>query len=108
MKPKKILKYNPGEKSLKAPHIICVDLECLLEKIGTCQNSQEKSYTEKKAKYMPSGYSLITCCFYDKSKNEREYYRGEDCMDFFFLTAIWLSHGQLWVILEGTASLTRC
>ena len=25
----------------------------------------------------------------------------------FFLTAIWLSHGQLWTILEGTASLTR-
>ena len=26
----KIWKYNLGEKSLKAPHIICVDLECLL------------------------------------------------------------------------------
>ena len=25
-----------------------------------------------------------------------------------FVTAIWLSHGQLWAILEGTASLTRC
>ena len=25
-----------------------------------------------------------------------------------FLTAIWLLHGQLWVIIEGTASLTRC
>ena len=31
-----------------------------------------------------------------------------DAMSFFFLTAIWLSHGQLWAILEGTASLTRC
>ena len=27
---------------------------------------------------------------------------------FFFLTAIWLSHDQLWAILEGTASLTQC
>ena len=27
---------------------------------------------------------------------------------FFFLTAIWLTHGQLWAILKGTASLTRC
>ena len=26
----------------------------------------------------------------------------------FFLTAIWLTHGQLWAILKGTASLTRC
>ena len=28
----KILKYNPGEKSLKAPFAIYVDLECLLKK----------------------------------------------------------------------------
>ena len=25
-----------------------------------------------------------------------------------FLTAIWLSHSQLWAILKGTASLTQC
>ena len=29
----KILKYNHGEKSMKAPAIICADLECLLEKM---------------------------------------------------------------------------
>ena len=28
----KILKYNPGEKSLKAPFEIYLDLECLLKK----------------------------------------------------------------------------
>ena len=28
----KILKYNPGEKSLKAPFAIYLDLECLLKK----------------------------------------------------------------------------
>ena len=77
----KISKYNSGKKSLKAPHIIHADLECLLEKIDTCQNNLEKSYTEKKAKHMPSGYSLVTCCSYDKSKNERKYYKGEDCME---------------------------
>ena len=44
----KILKYNPGEKSLKVPFIIYADLECLLEKVDTCQNNPEKSYTEKK------------------------------------------------------------
>ena len=26
----------------------------------------------------------------------------------FLLTAIWLPHGQLWAIIEATASLTRC
>ena len=44
----KILKYNPGEKSLKAPFAIYLDLKCLLRKEQSCQNNPEKSYTEKK------------------------------------------------------------
>ena len=44
----KTLKYNHGEKSLKAPAIIYAVLECLLEKMHSCQNNPEKSYTEKK------------------------------------------------------------
>ena len=78
MKIMKFLKDNPGEQSLKVPFIIYADLECLLKKINTCQNNHEKSYTEKKAEHIPSGYSLVTCCSFDKSKNERKYYRGED------------------------------
>ena len=39
----KILKYNPGEKSLTVPFIIYADLECLLQKINTCKNNLEKS-----------------------------------------------------------------
>ena len=79
----KILKYNPGEKSLKVPSIIYADLECLPEKIDTCQNNPEKSYTEKKAKHKPTGYLRITCCSFDKSKTEWNYYRGKDCMEIF-------------------------
>ena len=33
----KVLKYNYGERPLKVPAIIYVDLECLLEKIHSCQ-----------------------------------------------------------------------
>ena len=80
---KKILKYNSGEKLIKVLHIIYADLECSFEKIDTYQNIKEKSYTKKKAKHVPSGYSIVTCCSYDKSKNERKYYRGEDCMKWF-------------------------
>ena len=47
----KILKYNPGEKSLKAPFAIYLDLECLLKKVQSSQNNLEKSYTEKKARH---------------------------------------------------------
>ena len=44
----KILKYVPGEKSLKVPFIIYADLECLFRKLNICRNNPEKSYTEKK------------------------------------------------------------
>ena len=72
-----ILKYNPGEKSLKVPFIIYADLECLLQKIDTCNNNPEKSYTVKKAKHKKLH---VTCCSFDKSKTECNYYRGKDCM----------------------------
>ena len=79
----KILKYIQGEKLLKVPYIIYADLDCLLQKIDICKNNPEKSYTEKKAKHKPSGYSLVTCCSFDKFKNERKCYRGKDCMEIF-------------------------
>ena len=43
----KILKYNHGQKSLKAPFTIYLDLECLLKKEQSCLNNPENSYTEK-------------------------------------------------------------
>ena len=33
--------------------------------------------------HKPSGYSLLTCFLFDKSKNEQKYYRGKDCMKIF-------------------------
>ena len=65
------------------PFIIYVDLECLQRKINTYLNNLDISYTEKKAVHMPSGYPLVTCCSFDRSKNERKYSRGKDCMKMF-------------------------
>ena len=44
----KILKYNSGENSLKAPFLTYSDLECILSKMHSYQNDPKKSYTEKK------------------------------------------------------------
>ena len=55
----------------------------VLEKIDTCQNNPKKSYTEKKTKHKPSGYSRVACCSFDKSKTEWNYCRGKDCMEMF-------------------------
>ena len=41
----KFLKYNHGEKSLKTPFVIYVDLECLLLKQQPFQNNPNESYT---------------------------------------------------------------
>ena len=79
----KILKYNRGEKSMKAPAIIYADLECLLEKMYSCQNNPEKSYTEKKTKHTPSGCSLFTNCQFDLTKSKLDCYKSEDCMERF-------------------------
>ena len=77
----KILKYNPGEKSLKAPFAIYLDLECLLKKEQSCQNNPEKSYTEKKAIHEPSGWAMFTSCSFDEKENKLNYYRGNDCIE---------------------------
>ena len=67
--------------SLKVPFIIYADLECLLEKMDSCQNNFEKSYTEKKIKHTSSGYSLFKSCSFDPTKNKLDCYRGKDCME---------------------------
>ena len=77
----KTLKYIYGEKSLKAPFAIYLDLECLLKKLQYCQNNPEKSYTEEKARHEPSGWTMITRCSFDKKENKLNYYRGKDCIE---------------------------
>ena len=50
--------------------MIYADLECLLEKMQSCQNNPEKIYTEKKIKHTSSGYSLFTNFTFDSTKNK--------------------------------------
>ena len=77
----KILKYNPGENSIKALFTIYLDLECLLKKEQSCQNNPEKSYTEKKATHEPLGWVILTSCSFDKKENKLNCYRGKDCIE---------------------------
>ena len=72
----KIIKYNHGEKSLKAPFVTYLDLECLLLKMLSCQNNPKNSHTERKAKHESSGWVMFTKCSFDVTKNESDYYRG--------------------------------
>ena len=74
----KILKYNPGEKSLKHDLQFYLDLECLLKKEQSCENNPKKSYTEKKAGHEPSGWAMFTKCSFDEKENKLNYNRGND------------------------------
>ena len=75
-----IIKYNHGEKSIKIPFTIYADLECLLEKMSTCENDPNKSSTTKINKHTPPGYSIFTNYSFDESKNKISYYRANNCM----------------------------
>ena len=84
-KDNKILKYNYGEKSMKAPFIIYADIKSILEKMNTYHNNPEKSSTTKINKHAASGYSLLTHCSFDTTKNKLDYYRGKNYMRNFCL-----------------------
>ena len=81
----KILKYNPGEKSMKVQFIIYADLESLLGKMSTCHNNPKRSSTTEINKHTPSAYSLLTHCSFDTTKNKLDYYRDKTYMKNFCL-----------------------
>ena len=74
------IKYVPGEKSLKVPFTIYVNLECLPKKVQSSQNNPENSYTEKKVKHKPSGYAWCSICSFDDTKSRCCFYRRKDCI----------------------------
>ena len=43
----------------------------------------ENLLQRKKVEHKPSGYSLVTCCSFDKLKNEWSYHRGKDYMEMY-------------------------
>ena len=73
----KILKYKHGEKSLKAPFLISFDNEVLLPKMSFSQDNPNKSQTEKKAEYIPSGCAWSLTCSFDSTKNKYGYFRSQ-------------------------------
>ena len=79
----KILKYNHGEKSMKLRYIIYADLESLLTKMYTCYDHPNESPTNKINVYTPFGCSLFTHCLFDDTRDNLQYYMGQDCMKSF-------------------------
>ena len=80
---KKNIKIQPRRRVIKSSiHDLCW-LRMFAWKNGLmCVKMILKNLLQKKkAKHMSSGYSWITYCSFDASKNEWGYYRGKDCME---------------------------
>ena len=79
-KDKNILKYNPGEKSLKVANVIYTDLESLLIEQQSCEINPEKSYAEQKAIHKACAYSINLVRPNEPNKNISNFHRGKDCV----------------------------
>ena len=55
----------------------------MLKKRQPRQNNLENSYTQRKAKHKPSGYSLSLICSFDETKNRRKFYRRKNSIEKF-------------------------
>ena len=77
----KYLSSTSGKNCLRVLIVVYADFECLLSKMNSCENCPDKSYTEKKRKHIPCGYSITTCYSYNQTLNKSAYYRGPDCVE---------------------------
>ena len=65
----KYISSTSGKNSLRVPIVIYADFECLLFKMDSCEKCPDNSYTEKRSRHIPCGYSLTTCYSYVKTLN---------------------------------------
>ena len=76
--------FHNHQKQLQVPFSIYADLECITEKICSCQPSDKKSYTEKYQKHTACSFDYKVVCHYDKKfSKDMVIYRGGDCIDKF-------------------------
>ena len=73
----KILKFNQYQKYNKAPFVIYLDLEYLIEKIDGCKNNSAVLFTRKAGKDIPSGFSVSTISLFRSIENKHDLYRGK-------------------------------
>ena len=55
----KILEFNQNQKYGKTPIIIYADLECLMEKIDSCKNNPENSFTTKVGEHIHQVFQYL-------------------------------------------------
>ena len=74
-----ILQFNQYPKPDKAPFLIYVDLEFLIEKIDGRKNNLENSSTSKVGEHIPLCFSMPTKSSFQSIDNKYNVYGGKDC-----------------------------
>ena len=69
-------KHNQNEKYIETAFTMYFDLQCLIKQACDINNTSAL----KVSKRIPSGYSILTHCLFDCTKNKYDYYRGKDFM----------------------------
>ena len=79
-KGKNKLSYKANDRSIRTPHIIYADLECLLKNNNDLKDNLDSNntYRFKENLHVPSRYGLCLLRSYDE--NLLTHYRGTDCM----------------------------
>ena len=82
----KVLDFNQYHKYDKTTSIIYADFESLVKKVDGCKNNPEKLSIAKIGEHIPCVYSVSTIWTFDGIGNKHDIYRGEDCMEKFWVS----------------------
>ena len=83
MSTKPILRLTDLQGQLKAPFVIYVDFESILEPMDTCSNDPNIPYMNHINKHTPSGFCTYSTFAYGDVDNPLKLYRGQDCLEEF-------------------------
>jgi len=80
------MSFTNHHKQMKVPYVIYADFECVLEKIASCEPSQDASFTVKTEGHAPCGFSYIAVRSDGKLFGPFNY-RGRDAVYVFLMWA---------------------
>ena len=53
------MRFQNYHKQMKVPYVVYADFECLVKKIATCEPDNNQSFTVKREKHEPCGFSYV-------------------------------------------------
>ena len=77
------IEFCDGQNQFKAPFIMYVDFESILEPIQGPSPEPTSSYTSEVTKHSPSGWCAYSKFAYGEVKDPLKLYRGKDCLEKF-------------------------